>query len=89
MVAISSLAEPPPLGGNEESTMLKLCTAALLASLCCAGAASAHSGGGGFEPMPLTNYTDMPPYLPQRIAPAWLFKPRHLRWQQHGFAPGR
>jgi hypothetical protein len=70
--------------------MLKLCTAALLASLCCASAASAHSGGGGgFEPMPLTNFTDMPPYSPQRIVPVWLFKPRHLRWQQHGFAPGR
>ncbi len=66
--------------------MLKLCTAALLASWCCIGAASAHSGGGA-EPMPGTNFTDMPRYSPQRIAPAWLLKARHGRWQQ-GFAHG-
>jgi hypothetical protein len=70
--------------------MLKLCTAALLASLCSVGVASAHSGGGGgFEPMPLTNFTDMPRYSPQRIAPVWLLKRRHVRWQQQGFTPGR
>jgi len=70
--------------------MLKLCTAALLASLCCAGAASAHGGGGGgAEPMPGTNFTDMPRYSPQRIAPVRLLKARHVRWQQQGFTPGR
>jgi hypothetical protein len=70
--------------------MLKLCTVALLASLCCVGVASAHSGGGGgFEPMPGTNYTDMPPYWPQRIVPVRPFNSRYLRWQRQGFTPGR
>jgi hypothetical protein len=76
------VAGQPASSDNEESKMLKLCTVALLASLCCAGAASAHSGGGGgFEPMPGTNFTDMPRYWPARIAPAWLLKARHVRWQ--------
>jgi hypothetical protein len=83
-------ADQPAFGGNEESKMLKLYTAAaLLAGLCYAGTASAHGTGGGFEPRPLTNYTDMPPYSPQPIAPVWLPGPRNLRWQQHGFMHGR
>jgi hypothetical protein len=69
--------------------MLKICTAALLAGLCYTGAAAAHGTGGGFEPMPLTNYTDMPSYSPQPIAPVWLPGARHLRWRQHGFTHGR
>jgi hypothetical protein len=82
------VAGQPASSDNEESKMLKLCTAVLLASLCCIGAASAHSGGGGgAEPMPGISFTDMPPYLPQRIAPAWLLKARHARWQQ-GFTHG-
>jgi hypothetical protein len=90
ILAAPTPADQPAFGGNEESKMLKLCTAAaLLAGLCYAGAASAHGTGGGAEPMPLTNFTDMPSYSPQRIAPVWLPRARHLRWQQHGFTYGR
>jgi hypothetical protein len=83
------VAGQPASSDNEESKMLKLCTAALLASLCCIGAASAHSGGGGgVQPMPGTNFTDMPRYSPQWIAPAWLWRARHGRWRQ-GFTHGQ
>jgi hypothetical protein len=61
--------------------MLKISAAVLFATLYFVGAASAH-GGGGAEPMPQTNYTDMPSYSPQRMAPARLLKSRHVRWQQ-------
>jgi len=45
--------------------MFKICTAVLLATSLYAGAASAGGGGGGgAEPMPLTNFTDMPSYHP-------------------------
>jgi hypothetical protein len=71
--------------GNEERKMLKICAAALLAALCCTGAASAH---GGAEPMPGTNFTDMPRYTPQRMTPARLPKAQHAHWQQ-GLARGR
>ncbi len=67
--------------------MLKICAAALLATLCCTGAASAH-GGGGAEPMPTTNFTDMPSYTPRRITPVQLPKAKHGHRQQ-GFARGR
>jgi hypothetical protein len=66
--------------------MLKTGAAVVFATLCFVGAASAH-GGGAAEPMPLTNYTDMPSYSPQRMPPARLLKSRHVRWQQ-GFARG-
>jgi hypothetical protein len=41
-------------------------TAIVLASAAYAGAASAGGGGGegGAEPMPTTNFTDMPSYHP-------------------------
>ena len=41
-------------------------TAIMLATAVYAGAASAGGGGGGggAEPMPLTNFTDMPSYHP-------------------------
>lgn len=66
--------------------MLKTGVAVVFATLCFVGAASAR-GGGGAEPMPQTNFTDMPSYSPQRTAPARLLKTRHERWQQ-GFARG-
>lgn len=66
--------------------MLKIGATAVFATLCFVGAASAH-GGGAAEPMPHTNFTDMPSYSPQRMAPAGLLKSRHVRWQQ-GFARG-
>jgi len=66
--------------------MLKICAAALLATLCCTGAANAH--GGGAEPMPSTNFTDMPSYTPQWMTPARLPKAKHGHWQQ-GVARGR
>ena len=43
--------------------MFKIYAAVLLATSLYAGAASA-AGGGGAEPMPGTNYTDMPSYHP-------------------------
>jgi hypothetical protein len=63
--------------------MLKICAAALLATLCCTGAANAH-GGGGAEPMPSTNFTDMPSYSPQRM-PVRLPRAKHGQ----GVARGR
>ena len=65
--------------------MLKISAAVLFATLYFVGEASAH-GGGAAEP-PHTNYTDMPSYSPQRMAPARLLRSRHVRWQQ-GFARG-
>jgi hypothetical protein len=65
--------------------MLKIGAAVLVAALLYVSAASAH--GGGAEPMPMTNFTDMPNYSPERLAPAWLPKGRQVRWQQ-GFARG-
>ena len=41
--------------------MLKIFSAALLTACLVAGAANAR---GGAEPMPLTNYTDLPNYHP-------------------------
>ena len=43
--------------------MMKIFAVSLFAMFACAGAASA-GGGGAAEPMPGTNYTDMPPYHP-------------------------
>jgi hypothetical protein len=74
------------VGGNEERKMLKICAAVFFATLCYVGAASAH-GGGAAEPMPMTNFTDMPNYSPQRIAPVWMPDGRPVRWRQ-GFARG-
>jgi len=65
--------------------MLKICVAALLATLCCTCVASAH--GGGAEPMPGTNFTDMPSYSPQRPMPVRLPRAKHGNWQ-HGVARG-
>jgi len=61
--------------------MLKMCASALLATLCCTGAANAH-GGGSAEPMPSTNFTDMPSYSPQRVTPARLPRTKHGQWRQ-------
>ena len=44
--------------------MMKIFAITLFATSLYAGAASAAGGGGGAEPMPGTNYTDMPPYHP-------------------------
>ncbi len=45
--------------------MVKIFVITLFATSLYAGAASAAGGGGGgAEPMPGTNYTDMPPYHP-------------------------
>ena len=45
--------------------MMKIFVVCLFAMFACAGAArAAGGGGGGAEPMPGTNYTDMPPYHP-------------------------
>jgi hypothetical protein len=47
---------------------LKISAAILLIICAYTGAANAHAGGGGgYEPMPGTNYTDMPPYRPVPI----------------------
>lgn len=44
--------------------MMKIVAIALFATSLSASAASAAGGGGGAEPMPGTNYTDLPPYHP-------------------------
>jgi hypothetical protein len=83
-ISITNCRGRADLQHQEEEKMLKMCAAALVATLCYAGAAGAH-GGGGAEPLPMTNYTDMPDYTPSRIAPVWLPKGKHVRWQR-GFA---
>jgi hypothetical protein len=45
--------------------MLRIFAAALVISLAYVSAASAR--GGGAEPMPGTNFTDLPSYHPKRI----------------------
>ena len=67
--------------------MSKVCAAVLLAASLYAGAAS--GAGGGAEPMPGTNYTDMPSYHPC-CRPAARIK--HMREHVHrydGSAGGR
>ena len=49
--------------------MMKIFAVCLFAMFACAGAARA-GGGGGAEPMPGTNYTDMPPYHPYSPTPS-------------------
>ena len=44
--------------------MMKIVAIALFATALSASAASAAGGGGGAEPMPMTNFTDLPPYHP-------------------------
>jgi len=67
--------------------MLKMFTAILLATLCCIGVANAH-GGGGAAPMASTNFTDMPSYAPERVAPVRLLRTKYKHWRQ-GAARGR
>ena len=59
--------------------MMKIFAVCLFAMFACAVAARAGGGGGGgAEPMPLTNYTDMPPYHPMPIC-------RTKRWCAHSW----
>jgi hypothetical protein len=44
--------------------LVKIFAIVLLATSVYAGAAGARGGGGGAEPMPGTNFTDLPPYHP-------------------------
>jgi hypothetical protein len=53
-----------PFGSRaRKEDMLKIFAAMLLTVCLFAGTANAH-GGGGAEPMPLTNFTDLPCYRP-------------------------
>ena len=55
--------------------MIAPATAIVLATAVYAGAASAGGGGGGggAEPMPMTNFTDMPSYHPNPVrCPRWV-----------------
>jgi len=61
--------------------MLRIGAAALLAILFATATANAH-GGGGAEPMPATNFTDMPTYSPQRLPPVRWMKTKHVHWRQ-------
>ena len=60
---------------KEEITMMKIFAVTLFAMFAFANAANA---GGGAEPMPLTNYTDMPPYHPMPTC-------RTKRWCVHSW----
>jgi hypothetical protein len=64
---------------------MKISAAILLVICGYAGAANAHSGGG-YEPMPGTNYTDMPPYHPMpicRVKRSCLYLRGHRRVYDH------
>ena len=59
--------------------MMKIFAIALFATFLSASAASA---GGGAEPVPLTNFTDLPPYHPVPHYRPCCFKypHKHVRW---------
>ena len=61
--------------------MLKMFAIVLFAATAYAGAAYAH---GGAEPMPQTNFTDLPDYRPNPLAPCQRSKHMcyHARWHQ-------
>ena len=67
----------------EQKNMLKILAVALLATSIYAGTASAR-GGGPAEPMPGTNFTDMPSYRPKPVEPLRRIKyaRKHVRWRQ-------
>jgi hypothetical protein len=63
--------------------MMKILAVALFAVFAFASAASA---GGGAEPMPGTNYTDMPPYHPTptcRAKRSCVYLWRHQQVREH------
>jgi hypothetical protein len=61
--------------------MLRIFAVALVASLTYISAASARGGGG--EPMPGTNFTDMPSYHPKPLESHKIMHARkHARWHQ-------
>jgi hypothetical protein len=61
-------------------------TAIVLVTAVYAAAANAGggSGGGGAEPMPMTNFTDMPSYHPNSVrCPRWVkCVGKHARWHR-------
>jgi hypothetical protein len=63
--------------------MIAPAAAIVLATAVYAGAASA-GGGGGAEPMPMTNFTDMPSYHPNPVrCPSWVkCVGNHARWHR-------
>jgi hypothetical protein len=67
--------------GNRESNMLtkvlKIFAILLVPIAIFTVTANAAGGGGGAEPMPGTNFTDMPSYQPRPIEP--LSRIRHVR----------
>ncbi len=61
--------------------MLKIFAVAMLATSMFAGTASAR--GGGAEPMPGTNFTDLPSYHPRPVEPHRIrHAHKHVRWHQ-------
>jgi hypothetical protein len=60
----------------------KMLAIALFAATACTGAAYAR--GGGAEPMPMTNFTDLPDYRPKPLTRCQHSKRvcDHTRWHQ-------
>lgn len=55
----------------------------VLLAACLEASAAAAAGIGGSEPMPLTNFTDMPSYRPRPIEPLGGIKHRREHVREH------
>ena len=52
-------------------------------AVCLEASAAAAAGGGGSEPVPLTNFTDLPGYRPQPVEPLGGIKHRREHVREH------
>lgn len=81
------LPGPTRVRTQRETDMLKIFVAVVLVTSIYAGPVSARGGGGGgAEPMPLTNFTDMPSYQPRPVKrPICKHACKPLRWHQSSY----